>query len=156
MDISTRPANLQDANGIAALAAQWRDLLQHSTLTEGQLRKNIESLLGDPDTDFLIATSEDGELLGFVQQRYRYSIWSGRAEAYLEDIFVVEQARGKGVGGRLLELALRRAEARKCAVITLYTNSGNADSIALYERFGFESCTTRFPDSRNYYFSKWL
>lgn len=156
MDIVFRVASAHDVDALAGLAAQWRDLLQHSALTDRQLATNIERLLGDPDTELLIAISEIGEPMGFVQQRYRYSLWSGRAEAYLEDIFVVEHARGEGVGSRLLELAVTSAVARDCAVISLYTNSNNAESIALYERFGFKSHTRRFPDSRNYYFSRSL
>lgn len=156
MDIVFRPALAHDVDSIAVLAAQWRNLLQHSALTDAQLVTNISRALADSDTDLLIALSEASGPLGFVQLRYRYSLWSGRTDAYVEDIFVTEQARGNSVGTRLMELAVERAVARDCALISVYTNSNNAESIALYERFGFASYTRRFPDSRNYYFSKTL
>lgn len=168
MEIQTRLATPDDLDALVGLVLQWRDLLQHSSLDANELRDSVARLLQDPDTDFLIATTSRGVRAragqkrpnpeavqtGLVQQRYRYSLWLGREEAYFEDIFVVEEARGQGIGTRLLELAIERAKARNCAQIALYTNSANAESIALYERLGFESNTSRFPDSPNYYFVK--
>ncbi len=173
MEIQTRLATPDDLDALVGLVLQWRDLLQHSSLDTDDLRDSIARLLQDPNTDFLVATSPAGSsrstrpktpesrasaenLPGFGQQRYRYSLWLGREEAYLEDIFVVEEARSQGIGTRLMELAIERAKARNCAQIALYTNSANAESIALYERLGFESNTSRFPDSPNFYFVKGL
>ena len=156
MDIEFRPASANDLDALVGLVLKWRDLLPHSSLRDEQLQGSISRLLDDGDTEFFISISRDGQPLGFVQQRYRYSLWLARPEAYFEDIFVVEEARGQGIGGRLLELAISHAIQRNCAQIALYTNSSNTESIALYERFGFESNTSRFPDSPNYYFVKAL
>ena len=173
MEIQTRLATPDDVDALVGLVLQWRELLQHSSLDADELKDSIGRLLDDPNTDFLVATTSAGDsppsrsntpasqdsaenLPGFGQQRYRYSLWLGREEAYFEDIFVVEEARGQGIGTRLMELAIERAKARNCAQIALYTNSANAESIALYERLGFESNTSRFPDSPNYYFVKGL
>lgn len=151
-----RPASGNDIDILVGLMSKWRDLLRHSSLGDEQLKENLSVLLKDDNTEFLISISADGEPLGFVQQRYRYSLWLGRFEAYLEDIFVVENARGQRVGSRLMNLAVSQAKQRNCALIALYTNSDNVQSIAVYKKFGFESNTNRYPDSPNQYFVKAL
>ncbi len=44
----------------------------------------------------------DGEPAGATLFHSRFSTWLGRPGLYLEDLFVVEAARGKGVGRRLM------------------------------------------------------
>jgi GNAT superfamily N-acetyltransferase len=44
----------------------------------------------------------DGEPVGFALFHPRFSTWLGRPGVYLEDLFVTEAARGKGVGRRLM------------------------------------------------------
>ncbi|MHA7966762.1 GNAT family N-acetyltransferase [Paenibacillus sp. CAU 1782] len=52
--------------------------------------------------------------------------------------FLLEtEARGKGWGGKLLEEALKFAEARQYKKITLWTNQKLTAARSLYERYGF-------------------
>ena len=44
----------------------------------------------------------DGEAAGFALFHPRFSTWLGRPGVYLEDLFVTQAARGKGVGRRLM------------------------------------------------------
>jgi len=44
----------------------------------------------------------DGEPAGFALFHPRFSTWLGRLGVYLEDLFVTQGARGKGVGRRLM------------------------------------------------------
>jgi GNAT superfamily N-acetyltransferase len=57
-----------------------------------------------------------GEAVGAALFHSRFSTWLGRPGLYLEDLYVVEQARGEGVGRRLLArlaaIALQRGWGR--------------------------------------------
>ena len=44
----------------------------------------------------------DGESAGFALFHPRFSTWLGRPGVYLEDLFVIQAARGRGVGRRLM------------------------------------------------------
>ena len=44
----------------------------------------------------------DGDPAGFALFHPRFSTWLGRPGMYLEDLFVTEAARGRGVGRRLM------------------------------------------------------
>ena len=72
-----------------------------------------------------------------MQQRYRHSIWTGTDDAWLEDLYVTEAARGTGLGRALTEFAMERARERGCGRIQLDVNSANAPAKALYESLGF-------------------
>jgi GNAT superfamily N-acetyltransferase len=55
----------------------------------------------DPQFEAVIAFL-DGEPAGAALFHSRFSTWLGRPGLYLEDLFVVERARGHGVGRRLM------------------------------------------------------
>jgi GNAT superfamily N-acetyltransferase len=72
----------------APVAATEDDLRRHGFGPERQ----FEAILA-----FL-----DGEPAGFALFHPRFSTWLGRPGLYLEDLFVTEAARGRGVGRRLM------------------------------------------------------
>ena len=68
--------------------------------TPARLRAQMEDR--NPPFECLIAEHE-GEALGFALFFRTYSTWSGRAGLYLEDLFVLDQHRGCGIGKALLQ-----------------------------------------------------
>lgn len=67
---------------------------------------------------------ENGQILGFM----------GTAEGNLEMLFVHAEARGKGIGKKLLNHALQDLKITKVDV-----NKDNAQAVGFYERFGFQT-----------------
>lgn len=59
-------------------------------------------------------------------------------EWYLQVLAVAPEARGAGVGSRLLDVALEQARKCGCDRITLDVVATNAGGIRLYERQGYE------------------
>ena len=94
---------------------------------------SVERLLADPQTEFLLAGDPP---VGVAQLRYRWSVWTESEDAWLEDLFVSADARGRGLGRALVEAAFERARARGCARIELDTGEGNP-ARRLYEELGF-------------------
>ncbi len=58
--------------------------------------------------------------------------------AYIEDVVVDEQARGKGIGEALTRLCLERAEQAGCPQVLLTSNPGRQAANRLYQRMGFQ------------------
>ena len=69
-------------------------------------------------------------------------------EAELEDVFVVREARRRGVGPRLVAFAITRATAKGGRSLGLSTNERNTEAISLYQRFGFVAESARWQGGR--------
>jgi catechol 2,3-dioxygenase-like lactoylglutathione lyase family enzyme len=74
--------------------------------------------------------------VGYTQTRFWASVWASGAEAHLDDLFVVEKARSRGIGRSLLRHALLRAEARGALRFCLNTNERNEAAQSLYRSEG--------------------
>jgi GNAT superfamily N-acetyltransferase len=96
----------------------------------------VSALLQSGSSDFLLATAND-EPVGCLQIAYRLSTWSATRYAYLEDFYLTKQARGRGVGTKLLDYALQRAEGQGCENMMLDVRTANTAAQRLYARFGF-------------------
>jgi len=136
--IAVRLAGLEDAADVTRLIAGFRDWLTASVPTATQILASVERLIADPNTEFLLADA-GGPPSGVCQLRYRHSVWTGTPDCWLEDLFVEEHARGRGVGRALVDAALDAARARGAERIELDTNETNLGAIALYERAGFSA-----------------
>ena len=91
----------------------------------------------------LIETGEVTVLLagdgpdGFAQLRYRPSLYTEEFDAYLEELYVVPERRGHGLGRALLEAAMEHSKEHGAAHIDLGTSEGDVAARALYESAGF-------------------
>jgi GNAT superfamily N-acetyltransferase len=133
-EVLLRVAGPSDLEAIVSLVGSFRDYLENDSPADEAIAAAVETLLNDPATEFLLA-GEPGD--GFAQVRYRPSVWTGSEDAWLEDVFVLDRARGEGIGRMLVEAAIGRARKRGCGRIQLETNAANEPAVELYRSFGF-------------------
>jgi GNAT superfamily N-acetyltransferase len=118
LDISTDPARLD------------RDLI-HRFLTEEsywarwRTREENERIL---DRSLCFGAYEDGRQVGHARV-----VTDGVVFGYIGDVFVVPEARGRGIGKALVQAILDHQDVRDTRSLTLLTD----DAHALYEAFGF-------------------
>jgi ribosomal protein S18 acetylase RimI-like enzyme len=74
---------------------------------------------------------------GFAQLRFRPSLYTGALDAHLEELYVVPEGRGCGLGRALLEAAMNHARKRGAAHMDLGTSEDDVAARALYESTGF-------------------
>jgi ribosomal protein S18 acetylase RimI-like enzyme len=133
-------AQLDDAEAIASLLVDFRDHMGSSWPSENAFLASVERLLEDRDTEFLLAApAGEAPPAGVLQLRFRLSVWRAAPDAWLEDVFVSEDARRAHLGDALVTLAIERARERGARRIELDCNEGNAPALALYERHGFSA-----------------
>jgi ribosomal protein S18 acetylase RimI-like enzyme len=98
------------------------------------LTERYQRLLGAEDTIILLAG--DGPD-GFAQIRFRWSVYTGALDAYLEELYVAPAKRGHGLGRALLEEAMEAARERGAQHMELGTSETDTAARALYESAGF-------------------
>jgi ribosomal protein S18 acetylase RimI-like enzyme len=74
---------------------------------------------------------------GFAVLRFRPSVYTGALDAYLEELYIVPERRGHGLGRALLESAMDHARQHGAAHIELNTSEDDVAAKALYESAGF-------------------
>jgi GNAT superfamily N-acetyltransferase len=89
----------------------------------------------------IYAVVEGGRALGFTQLYPSFSSVSMRPIWILNDLFVAEDARRRGVGVRLLRAARDHAMRTGAARLALSTAVTNTTAQALYERDGWRRDT---------------
>jgi ribosomal protein S18 acetylase RimI-like enzyme len=78
---------------------------------------------------------EDGALLGFAIHHYHDSTWDIAPEAYLEDLFVAETTRSKGVGRALIDDLVVISKRNHWRGIYWHTRHDNARARKLYDSY---------------------
>jgi ribosomal protein S18 acetylase RimI-like enzyme len=74
---------------------------------------------------------------GFAQLRFRPSLYTGALDAHLEELYVLPERRGHGLGRALLDAAMEHARERGAAHIDLGTSVDDTAARALYESAQF-------------------
>ena len=148
-----RIAGPADLAPVTRLVAGFRDFLGDGSPTNAVIEATVSTLLRDRSTEFLLIGDPE---CGFAQTRFRLSVWTGAEDAWLEDVYVEDSARGKGHGRTLVEAAVERARARGCGRIQLDVNEANEAAFALYESCGFRPVHNpeKWGDAKDFYLTR--
>jgi GNAT superfamily N-acetyltransferase len=119
---------------IRALAAYEREPDAVVATEEGLLRDGFGP---NPYFSCLIA-EEDGKPAGFALFFYNYSTWMGRPGIYLEDLFVLPELRGRGIGKALLKRVAAVAVEKGCQRLQWEVLDWNTPAIDFYRAMGAE------------------
>jgi GNAT superfamily N-acetyltransferase len=84
----------------------------------------------------LFVASERGKLVGYALYFYTYSSFLARPTLYLEDLFVLEEHRKKGLGLALLLRCIHEAVKQDCGRMEWAVLGWNKKAIGFYEMLG--------------------
>lgn len=130
----------------------WKSMRAHrKNLTsieevQANLEKQIERFC-DPnglENIAYVARDEKGDPVGFIWLIESTSGFTAAAFAWIMCIYVEADARGKGIGRKLMELGEQWAQERGLIDIILNVSDENEVAIGLYESMGFEIETKRY------------
>jgi GNAT superfamily N-acetyltransferase len=136
VSVLLRFAEAADVPVIAELIrglARYEKLEGEVTMTEELLAKN---LFGPrPYAETLLAV-DGSDVIGFALFFHSFSTFLARPGIYLEDLFVVPEQRGRGIGRALLGRLAQIAVERGCGRLEWAVLDWNRDAIGFYERLG--------------------
>ncbi len=134
--MTLRPATAADVPQILAFIralADYERLLHEVVATEDGLR---QALFGPRPYAEVVLAEHAGAPVGFALFFHTFSTFVGRPGIYLEDLFVVPEARGLGVGKALLAELARLAVERGCGRVEWAVLDWNAPAIRFYDSLG--------------------
>lgn len=133
MTISIRPLTAADR---AAWEPLWQGYLTFykATLTPEVTETTWQRFLDPAEPMFVRGAFEGETLLGIVQCVLHRTSWSQKPICYLQDLFTVPEARGKGVGRKLIEHIYAEAEKNGWFRVYWQTHETNAEAQVLYNK----------------------
>ena len=85
----------------------------------------------------LVIAEEEGKILGMASISFNLALRYKGEYCQLEELVVHKEARGKNVGGLLIEETLRLARNRGCNEFGLYLLESTKHNQSFYEKYGF-------------------
>ena len=85
----------------------------------------------------LVIAEEEGKILGMASISFNLALRYNGEYCQLEELVVHQEARGKNVGGLLIEETLRLARNRGCNEFGLYLLKSTKHNQSFYEKYGF-------------------
>lgn len=87
----------------------------------------------DAEPMYVLGAYVDGKLTGIVHYIFHRSCWTPGDYCYLQDLFVAKDARGHGVGRKLIEAVYEKAKAAGASRVHWLTQFENARAQILYD-----------------------
>lgn len=137
-------ATINDLDSLTELFDFYRLFYKQESDLNGARAFLEERLIKKESVIFI--TYDDGEPVGFTQLFPSFSSVSMQKSWVLNDLYVKETARRKGVATELINKAIGLAEETKAKGILLETGKENVKAQKLYETIGFTK------DSNYYYY----
>ncbi|KAM9717660.1 thialysine N-epsilon-acetyltransferase-like [Menidia menidia] len=143
MDFSIRATNVEDCKDIARMIrelAEYEKVSDHVKITQKDLEQ--DGFCKNPFFHGIVAEvpeklrSKDGHTkIGYALYFYSYSSWSGRA-VYMEDLYVMPEFRGKGIGKALMSKVAQLGLAAGCSQLNFTVLDWNQSSLDFYSSQG--------------------
>lgn len=141
-EISFRHATEQDLERIVEMLSD--DILgsqreRYEIPLPSSYLEAFKAIEADPNNELIVACYQN-KVVGVEQVTFTpYLTHQGGWRATVEGVRISSDARGQGVGSKLIQWAIERAKERGCHLIQLTTDKQRADAIRFYERLGFNA-----------------
>ena len=137
--MTIRIAAVSEATVDTAVALLQAQLREHEIETAAELLRDVVTRVQrDAREGFmLLAFDVDEQALGIAFAAAHLSAEHGGTSGWLEELYVLPQVRGAGVGSRLLGAMLQRAEKAGWRALDLEVVAGHERAVPLYQRHGF-------------------
>jgi GNAT superfamily N-acetyltransferase len=117
------------------LVAQLRD---HAIATPAaDLARTVDALLSRPHRARFLLAVAGARTVGLAAVSFGWPVEHGGRGAWLEELFVVPEARGRGTGTRLLDAAIDVVRHHGAVALDLEVERGHERAASLYRRHGF-------------------
>ena len=133
---NVRAATAGDLEALVAGNLALADESEHVRLDADTLREGIRALLESRAPGRYWVAERDGRVVGQLLVTFEWSDWRNRMVWWIQSVYVVPDARGRGVLRILYDVARREALASGAGGLRLYVDTSNTRAMAAYTALG--------------------
>jgi ribosomal protein S18 acetylase RimI-like enzyme len=131
------PLKATDLDRVVALMAKLY-ASGNSAFDEGNARRNTEKLLDEAEFGGVWLIESENAIAGYLVVVLGYSIEFGGRFGLLDELFVDEPYRGRGLAADAIRFAVAQCRARGWHALRLEVEQKNQRAIDIYRRAGFQ------------------
>ena len=134
--VTVRPATVADGAAIIDLVLALADYERLSPPDPAACARLLaDAFSAQPRVNILLAAA-DGQIAGYAFFFETYSTFLARPTLYLEDLFVLDSHRGRGLGQALMQACAQEAVRRGCGRLDWTVLAWNTPAIGFYDHLG--------------------
>ena len=141
-ELTVREADAGNVEGVAAAVGALLDELGGRRPEQDELETEVRALLEDPAGGSVLIAEADGEIVGVLSASWQRAIHVPGVYATIQDLWVDEAWRSRGVGAELVEAVASQARTRGVSRLEVglprETFAAIASTESFYKRNGFE------------------
>lgn len=137
MEVVVRKGRVQDAKGFLGLVLALAEFEELEPPSEAGMRRLVEDVFKKKRVNLFLA-ADGSRLVGYALYFFSYSSFVAKPSLYLEDLFVLEEYRKRGVGFALFRRCVDEAIAKGCGRMEWSVLTWNRRAMEFYERLGAE------------------
>ncbi|NGN96320.1 GNAT family N-acetyltransferase [Grimontia sp. S25] len=136
---NVRRASTEDLPTLVKFTAEEAREAEGSSLTPETLRKGIEAALNDTSLAmYWVMFDEKAKVIGSVSAIREWSDWNAGFYWWIQSMYLLPEARGKGLMGKLIETVNEEMKIHGGLELRLYVHADNIVASKAYEKVGFE------------------
>lgn len=125
-----------DLEALLPLVAAYH-AFEEIDMTVDDRRRSIAQLLGEPGLGTIWCIRQREQMIGYLALCYGYSIEFGGRDAFVDEFYIVPDARAQGIGREVIKRVMSHAAKDGLKALHLEVAPGNAQAGALYAKEGF-------------------
>lgn len=136
-----RKATINDVQAIVAMIAddelgKTRENFQIPLPKE--YYRAFENINSDDNQELIVVENNDSAIIGTLQLSFiQYLTYRGGIRAQIEAVRIRKDQRGTGLGTKMFEWAIKRAEEKNAHVLQLTTDKKRPKALNFYKKLGF-------------------
>jgi GNAT superfamily N-acetyltransferase len=144
-----RLATADDADEVARLLHDFNTEFRTPSPGSAVLAARLRVLLGGDATVAILARTP---AVGLALVTLRPNVWYDGRVVLLDELYVVPDLRGRGLGSAIIEQLIAVARGRRVGLVEINVDEPDVDAQRFYERHGFRATETPDSTERSFYY----
>jgi GNAT superfamily N-acetyltransferase len=132
-ELEIAPVAVEEFEQLLPLIAAYQRFYEVEEISEERNRTFFRRFVGPSEDGLLLGARQDGELVGYACLYWHFSSLEACESVLMNDLFVVEDGRGEGVGRALIEATAEVARERGVPFVEWSTAPDNETAQRLYD-----------------------